>query len=63
MHENKPEREERRGGEQDMGNEDRKDAGAFYMYIQGRVNIMKCKSHSEQPANQPPFLLTAAQGL
>lgn len=56
---------EKKDGErgQDTGNEDRKEAGAFYMYIQGRVNIMKCKSHSEQPANQPPFLLTAAQGL
>lgn len=62
MKANKRDREERWGG-QDTENEDRKEVGAFYMYVQGHVNIMKCKSHSEQPANQPPFLLTAAQGL
>ena len=44
------------GEKQDTENEDRKEVRAFYMCIQGDVSIMRCKSHSEQPVNQPPFL-------
>ena len=55
MRTNGREKKDGEGG-QDTGNEDRKEAGAFYMYIQGRVNIMKCNpTQSSLPISLPFF--------
>ena len=51
------------GKKQDTENDYKKEVKAIFFNIQGKVNTMKCKFHSEQRARQPPFLLTAAQTL
>ena len=63
MNKEQTEGERRMGKKQDTENDYKKEVKAIFFNIQGKVNTMKCKFHSEQRARQPPFLLTAAQTL
>lgn len=63
MNKEQTEGEKKDGEKAGYRNDYKKEVKVFFFNIQGKVNTMKCRLHSEQRASQPPFLLTAAQTL